>query len=82
MAGQYAHLALSENGFLFDTVTGHTFTLNKTGTFIVRRLMEGADPGEIPARLAEAFEVDLEVAGRDVASFVQRLADTGVGRRD
>lgn len=81
MTGRYAHLALSENGFLFDTVTGHTFTLNRTGTFIVRRLMEGAEPEEIPARLAAEFEVDLEVAGRDVTMFVQRLADTGVGRR-
>ena len=32
----YENLALSENGFLFDALTGNTFSLNKSGSFLLR----------------------------------------------
>ena len=71
----YKHLALSENGFLFDTKTGQTFNLNRTGSFILRGLMDGATPQEVRASLAERFEVDEETASRDVNQFVFRLRE-------
>ena len=57
----YENLALSEDGFLFNTRTGHTFSLNPTGTWMLRMLIEEVPPDELPARLTEAFDVDVEV---------------------
>ena len=74
-AAVYENLALSENGFLFNTRTGHTFSLNTTGTWVLRMLIEEVPPAELPARLVEAFDVDPATATRDVELFLFRLRD-------
>ena len=79
---RYANLALSDNGFLFDTVTGHTYTLNRTGTFILKALAAGQDAGEVARALTERFEVTAEAASRDIEDFVQRMADLGIAKRE
>ncbi len=79
----YENLALSESGFLFDTRSGATFTLSTTGTFLLRLLMDGADPESLPTRLRDDYEVEREVAHRDVSQFIFRLRDLGlIGKRD
>ncbi len=74
----YEHLALSDNGFLFDTRTGTTLTLNRTGTFLLRALIAGAEPEMLPAQLVGRFEVDPDTAARDVEQFMFRLKDLQV----
>lgn len=69
------HLALSDNGFLFDTRTGSTYSLNSTGTFLLRQLMAGTPPASLADALIDQFEVDREVAERDAAQFLFRLGD-------
>lgn len=76
------HLALSDSGFLFDTSTGSTYTLNPTGTFIVKAMIAGAPAAEIPAGLAAEFEVTEEVAGRDLAEFLLQLRESGLLQRE
>ena len=49
----YQHLALSDNGFLFDTRTGNTFTLNKTATFLLKSLIGGTPDAQLAALLVE-----------------------------
>lgn len=71
----YENLALSENGFLFNTQSGHTFSLNSTGTWMLRMLIEEVTPSELPTRLVEAFDVDHATARRDVELFLFRLRD-------
>ena len=75
----FEHLALSDSGFLFDTRSGCTYSLSRTGTFLLRCLMEGAGPDELGGRLSCTFEVDDETAGRDAEQFVLRLRDLGIG---
>jgi hypothetical protein len=60
---------------LFDTKTGQTFNLNRTGAFILRGLMDGTTPQELCASLVERFEVEQDVAARDVDQFIFRLRD-------
>jgi len=74
------HLALSESGFLFDTRTGLTYTLSKTGTFLLRALLEGQDAETLPERLVATYEVEPPVARRDVEQFLFRLTDLGLLR--
>lgn len=87
------HLALSDNGFLFDTRTGHTYSLSTTGTFLLKRLMSAAEArgtaadddaadGVAPEALAQAmverFQVDADTARRDVEQFLFRVRDMGL----
>lgn len=72
------HLALSESGFLFDSRTGLTYTLSRTGTFLLRALIDGADAETLPERLVATFDVEAPVADKDVEQFLFRLSDIGV----
>ena len=74
----YENLALSDNGFLFDTRTGSTYSLSRTGTFLLRQLMTGTGVDSLPGRLVETYEVDDDTAARDVEQFVFRLRDMRV----
>lgn len=74
----FQHLALSDNGFLFDTRSGRTFSLSSTGTFLLQALMTGAEMASLPERLMARFEVDATTAGRDCEQFMFRLRDLGL----
>jgi PqqD family protein of HPr-rel-A system len=67
------HLAINEEGFIFDPLTGESFTTNKTGVFILKRLQEGKSEDKILEELVEEFDVSREVAERDLIDFIQKL---------
>jgi PqqD family protein of HPr-rel-A system len=66
-------LALSDSGFVFDPMTGNSFTVNATGLAILRHLQKGAGRDELLQTLQEEFEVDPVVAERDVIEFADLL---------
>ena len=72
------NLALSDNGFLFDTRSGSTYSLSRTGTFLLKALIGGTAPEALPERLGEHFDVDPTMAARDVDQFLFRLRDLGL----
>jgi hypothetical protein len=74
------NLALSESGFLFEVSTGHTFTLNETGTFLLRKLIAGDDPSTLVDALLEEYEVTQSDAQQDLERFLERLVGLGIGR--
>jgi len=76
--GQLKHLAISEEGFIFDPVTGSSFTTNETGLFIISALKEGKKEEEIIKLLAENFEVTKEEALRDLTDFIEQLRYYGL----
>ncbi len=69
------NLALSDNGFLFDTSTGFTYTLNEVATTLLRAIISGKEPDEIADDVTEHFDVDFEEASRDMQEFLARLKD-------
>ena len=69
-------LALSDSGFVFDPVTGNSFSVNGAGLAILRRLQQGTDLPGIVASLSEEFEVDILAAERDVIEFANLLRNT------
>jgi PqqD family protein of HPr-rel-A system len=71
----YDNLALSDSGFLFDTRTGATYSLSKTGTFLLRALMGGAQVQSLSERISEEFDVDQRLAARDAEQFLIRLRE-------
>ncbi len=82
MAIQAAHLrelALSDSGFVFDPMTGHTFTVNPSGLRILRWLKDGVELEEVAHRLANDFEVQPgEDPARDVQDFLAQLRECGL----
>jgi PqqD family protein of HPr-rel-A system len=72
-------LAISESGFLFDPVTGHTFNVNATGLSVIHALKSGKSEEEIRQELTEAFEQEGgEDVARDVEEFLDRLREHGL----
>ena len=71
--GRLQHLAINEEGFIFDPLTGESFTTNKTGVFILKRLQEGKSEEQILKELMEEFDVSKETAERDLIDFIQKL---------
>ena len=66
-------LALSESGFVFDPVTGNSFSMNVTGLAILRRLQRGESLERVVATLQEEFAVNAQTAERDVIEFAAQL---------
>ena len=72
-------LAVNESGFVFDPLTGHTFTLNDTGIAVLQRLKDGSSPDAVADDIMELFELDgSEDVSRDVDDFVSRLREHGL----
>jgi len=68
-----SQLAINEEGFVFDPLTGESFTVNQTGLFILKELKEGKSQEEIVQDLVENFEVSKEEAERDLVDFIEKL---------
>ena len=66
-------LAISESGFVFDPMTGATFTVNPTGLVVLQALRAGKDRRELQAALEEAFETGGQDLGADVDEFLLQL---------
>ncbi|MBI4989539.1 MAG: PqqD family protein [Rhodocyclales bacterium] len=66
-------LALSDSGFVFDPVTGNSFTVNGSGLAILRRLQHETDLAGIVASLREEFDVAPLDVERDVIEFANLL---------
>ena len=74
-------LALSDSGFVFDPMTGHTFTVNPSGLFILRLLKDGVVEAEVAAKLGEQFEFDPgEDPARDIQDFILQLRECGLSK--
>ena len=71
--GKLERLAINDEGFIFDPETGNSYTVNKTGLFIVKLLKEGKSEEEIVKALSEKFDVSEEDARRDLVDFMEQL---------
>jgi hypothetical protein len=71
-------LAISETGFIFDPMSGATFTVNPTGACIIRALREGCGRAEIISRIHSAFTVANADLDSDLGEFVRLLVQQGI----
>jgi len=68
-----AVLAVSESGFIFDPVTGHSYTANATGLKILELLKSGKNEEEIKATLMDEFEATEDEVSVDISDFIENL---------
>lgn len=71
-----SRLAISNSGFVFDPVSGASFSVNVSGLAVLRAIQSGAtDMNAIVNSLAAEFEAAPTVLRRDVMEFAGRLRD-------
>ncbi len=68
-----ARLALSDSGFVFDPVSGRSYSVNATGLAILRLLQAPAGIAEVVEALGARFEGDAATLERDVIEFASVL---------
>lgn len=66
-------VAVSENGFLFQPVTGESFTLNSVGIIIMEGLKANKESQEIIDDIVSEYEIDKTAAERDFSEFINQL---------
>jgi PqqD family protein of HPr-rel-A system len=71
--GKLERLAINDEGFIFDPETGNSYTVNKTGLFIIKLLKEGKNEEDIVKALTEEFEIGEDEAKRDLVDFLEQL---------
>ncbi len=62
-------LALSDSGFVFDPVTGDSFSANATALSIIRHAQHERDAKRIAEALAQEFDVGTAEAERELIEF-------------
>lgn len=65
-------LALSDSGFVFDPLSGASYTVNGTGLALLRLLQQdepGSDITRMVSRLRDEFEVEAATAEQDILEF-------------
>jgi len=73
MEDRLQHLAINEQGFIFDPLSGTSYTTNETGIVIIDCLKNQKDSAEIVATLVQEFEVTEQEAQRDLTDFMNQL---------
>jgi len=68
-----SNLSLSDDGFLFNSYTGDSFTLNAVATFILKRMIDGVGDDLIIQALVAEYDVAEETAAGDLARFREEL---------
>lgn len=68
-------LALSESGFVFDPVSGQSFTVNEAGLAVLRLAQVEEDVAQLLAKLAQQFDATAEEIKRDTMDFAERMKD-------
>lgn len=66
-------LALSDSGFVFDPVTGNSFTVNGSALAILRLLQRESALDRVVARLCEEYDAEAPLVERDVIEFAALL---------
>ena len=66
-------LALNDSGFVFDPESGHSFTANGVGLYILRFLQHHSNPESILDAICLDFDVAPQDAERDLTEFAAQL---------
>jgi hypothetical protein len=67
------NIAVSENGFIFNPLSGDSFSTNPIGQEIVRLMKEGKERKEIVSALMNKYATDEATIEKDLSDFFQML---------
>lgn len=67
------NIAISESGFIFNPMTGDSFSANPVGRDILQWLREEKSTEEIVLQLQQKYKVEAAVAEKDLYDFMLML---------
>jgi len=67
------NISVSKSGFVFDSKTGESFSLNPTAREIMELLIEGRNEDEIKEYFTTKYSVDESVFSRHMDDYIQML---------
>jgi len=65
-------------GFLFNKKNGEILSLNKTASFIIKRLFAGTNTGELIISISKAFNTQQDKVKRDLLAFLDEMKSEGI----
>lgn len=68
-----SNIAISESGFLFDPMTGESYSLNQTGREILELLKDGKGEAEIIRKMISEYDIDELTFERYFVDFIGML---------
>ncbi|HMM12371.1 MAG TPA: PqqD family protein [Bacteroidales bacterium] len=68
-----SNIAISDNGFVFNPLTGESFTANPTGLEIINSMRRGVSSAQIIENLCSTFQVEPTQAERDLQDFTEMM---------
>ncbi len=68
------NIAISDSGFIFDPLTGNSFSTNPIGLEIIEQLKQNKTVAEIKNKLAEHYDLESIAIEKDLDDFLQQLA--------
>ncbi len=66
-------LAISEDGFIFNSATGESFTTNEVGADIIDQLKKNSNKEDIISSLQAIYEVDALSLEKNIDEFLAQL---------
>lgn len=66
-------LAISESGFVFNPISGESFTVNEIGVSIINQLKKSKNQQEIMISLKEEYKVEHNELEKDFTDFMNIL---------
>ncbi len=71
-------IAVSESGFVFDPISGDSFSLNPIAVEILNMIKEEKSEEEIKTKLKDEYEVTNVILEKSVDEFLETLKDYGI----
>ncbi|MFM9943995.1 MAG: PqqD family protein [Bacteroidia bacterium] len=67
------NIAISETGFVFNPLTGDSFSTNQVGQEILRKLQGGISQEDLLKHITQKFSVDKTTLEKDMTDFMLML---------
>jgi len=67
------NIAVSDSGFVFNSTTGESFSVNPIGGEIIELLKQNLTIDQINQKLTEKYDADMVTIDKDVNDFISLL---------
>ncbi|MCX6160858.1 MAG: HPr-rel-A system PqqD family peptide chaperone [Ignavibacteriae bacterium] len=67
------NIAVSESGFLFDSLSGDSFSLNPIAAEILELIRDQKSPAEIKRELLQKYDVSSSVLDKSIDEYIYTL---------
>lgn len=67
------NIAISETGFVFNPLTGDSFSTNAVGQEVLKKLQNGSNHKDLVNHIENLFSIDKAILEKDINDFLMTL---------